>query len=84
MFADPAAARRGALKSRVVDDHGDAIRGEVYDEFHAVRTLAQGQFKGRQSVFRRFPCRAAVADVERWPDERLGTSTLLDTLDKGL
>lgn len=68
----PTAARSGAGQSLIVDDHRYAVGRELNVKFNAVSALAQSQVKGNKGILRCLTRGAAMADFERWPNERRG------------
>ena len=76
VVAHPAGAGGRSIESRVVNHDGHAVCRKVDVKLDSIRALAQGQLKGSQSIFRRLPCRASMADDERRPDERSSVAVL--------
>src|SRR5438128_3050503 len=76
VVAHPPGAGGRSIEPRVVNDHGHAVRREVDVKLDSVRALAQGQLKGSQSILRRLPCRASMADDKRRLGERSSVAVL--------
>ncbi len=74
MFPHPTATRRRAVQAGVVNDHRNAVRGELNVEFNSAHPLTPGQLVRRHGILRSFARRATMTDLEGRPNQRLGAA----------